>query len=256
VADSGARLWVIADGDVAKARALAEQLAREFWDLREATRPPSLDVDAALDRVLAVERGPVVIGDVADNPGGGAPGDSTFVLRRVLERGIADVAIGAFWDLGAIQVCCDAGVGAVVDLRVGGKCNPSSGMPVDVRVTVRAVLQEHGQSALGGGESLGRCVWVEAANGVHLLLASLRSQIYGTDAFTGIGISLHDKRAIVVKSTQHFHEQFAPLASEVLYVSTPGALTLDFGSIPYTVRSLHYWPRVDDPFAAAPTMGA
>ena len=251
VADSGARLWVVADGDMAKAQALATQLAGEFWALREATRPPSVDVAAALDRVQAGTAGPVVMGDVADNPGGGAPGDSTFILRRVLERGIADVAIGAFWDLGAIQVCSDAGVGAVIDLRVGGKCNPSSGDPVDVRVVVRAVKDEHRQTALGGGEALGRCVWVEAANGVHLLLASLRSQVYGTDAFTGIGISLDDKRAIVVKSTQHFHAQFAPLAAEVLYVSTPGALTLDFGAIDYRVRSLDYWPRVADPFLSA-----
>jgi microcystin degradation protein MlrC len=148
----------------------------------------------------------------------------------VLERGIADVALGAFWDLGAIQICKDAGVGAIIDLRVGGKCGPSSGDPVDVRVTVRPVLNEHGQTALEGRESLGAGVWVEASKGVHLLLASLRCQVYGTDAFTGIGITLADKRAIVVKSTQHFHAQFAPLASEVLYVSTPGAQRLDFGA--------------------------
>ena len=248
VAEGGAKLWVIADGDEAKARSLAERLAQEFWDMREQTRTPYHCIDAALDRVRDGAGGPVVIGDVADNPGGGAPGDSTFILRRILQRGIGDVAIGAFWDLGAIQICRDAGVGAVIDLRVGGKCNPSSGDPVDVRVTVRAVKDEHGQSALGGRESLGTCAWVEAANGVHLLLASLRSQVYGTDAFTGIGIALEDKRAIVVKSTQHFHAQFAPLASAVLYVSTPGALSLDFATLAYRVRSLDYWPRVADPF--------
>ena len=87
---------------------------------------------------------------------------------------------------------------------------------------------------------------------MHLLIASLRSQVYGTDAFTGIGITLADKRLVVVKSTQHFHAQFAPLASEVLYVSTPGALTLDFASIPYRVRSPDYWPRVEDPFVSRP----
>ena len=256
VADGGARLWVIADGDEAKARALAGQLAREFWDMREETRTPHLDIDAALARVQRGTSGPVVIGDVADNPGGGAPGDSTFLLRAILQRGIGDVALGAFWDLGAIQICRDAGVGAVIDLRVGGKCNPSSGDPVDVRVTVRAVKDEHGQSAMGGRESLGACVWVEAANGVQLLLASLRSQVYGTDAFTGIGITLADKRAIVVKSTQHFHAQFSPLASEVLYVSTPGALSLDFATLDYRVRSLGYWPRVAHPFGDAEAIAA
>ena len=250
VADAGAKLWVIADGDEAKARALAGQLASEFWQLREQTGTPHLDVAAALDRVRDGASAPVVIADVADNPGGGAPGDSTFLLRAILERGIGGVAIGAFWDLGAIRICRDAGVGAVIDLRVGGKCSPASGAPVDVRVTVRAVSDEHGQSALGGRESLGACVWVEAAGGVHLLLASKRSQVYGTDAFTGIGITLADKRLVVVKSSQHFHAQFAPLASEVLYVSTPGALTLDFASIPYQVRSLDYWPRVAEPFGS------
>jgi microcystin degradation protein MlrC len=256
VADSGARLWVIADGDLAKAEAVAARLAREFWALRDTTRAPHLDVDAALDRAIAAPAGPVVLADVADNPGGGAPGDSTFLLRRILDRGIGDVAIGAFWDLGAIRICSDAGVGAVITLRVGGKCSAASGDPVDVRVTVRAVRHDHGQSAFGGRESLGTCVWVEAANGVHLLLASLRSQVYGTDAFTGIGITLADKRLVVVKSTQHFHAQFAPLASEVLYVSSPGALSLDFAAIPYRVRSPDYWPRVDDPFTAPPASSA
>jgi microcystin degradation protein MlrC len=117
VADGGARLWVIADGDEAKAQALAEQLAKEFWSMREETRALHSSVDAALDRVRDAASGPIVIGDVADNPGGGAPGDSTFILRRILGRGIGQVAVGAFWDHGAIQICRDAGVGAVIDLR-------------------------------------------------------------------------------------------------------------------------------------------
>ena len=122
VPEAGAKLWVVTDDDLAKADALAAQLAREFWALRDATRPAWLDIDAGLDRALAVEGGPVVLADVADNPGGGAPCDSTFILRRVVERRIANVAIGCFWDLGAIQICKDAGVGATLNLRIGGKC--------------------------------------------------------------------------------------------------------------------------------------
>jgi microcystin degradation protein MlrC len=59
----------------------------------------------------------VVIADTADNPGGGATSDSTFVLRAMVERGIADVAFGGVWDLGAVQLCRDAGVGASFELR-------------------------------------------------------------------------------------------------------------------------------------------
>lgn len=250
VADCGAKLWVITDNDQAKAERLAEQLGREFWALREQTRPHHVGVDDALDEALAVDGGPVVLADMADNAGGGASSDSTFILQRVLERGIGNAVLGPFWDLGAIQICRDAGVGAVIDLRVGGKCGPASGWPVDLRITVRAVVEQHTQDVFGMRWPMGPSVWVESENGVSLLLTSVRSQAYGTDAFTGVGITLADKKLIVVKSTQHFYTAFAPLAKAVHYVSTPGAISPEFAVIPYRVRSLNYWPRVSDPWAA------
>jgi microcystin degradation protein MlrC len=256
VADGGARLWVVTDNDPGKARALAAQLGREFWDLREQTRSIPLGVDEAIDEALRIEGGPVVLADVADNAGGGAPSDSTFILRRLIERGIGHAVLGAYWDLGAVQICKDAGVGAVLDLRVGGKVAPSSGAPLDLRVTVRAVREDHSQDVFGMRWPMGPSVWVEAAGGVHLLLCSVRVQVYGTDAFTGMGLTLTDKKLVVVKSTQHFHAAFAPLARAVLYVSTPGAITPDFAHIDYRVRPLDYWPRVADPHGWAVTAAA
>ena len=126
-----------------------------------------------------------------------------------------------------------------------------SGDPVDVRIPVRAIVEGHTQSALESRAPLGTGVWVEAANDVHIVMASARSQVFGTDAFTGLCLTLDDKKIGVVKSTQHFHAQFAPIARKVVYVSTPGALTSDFASIPYKVRSLNYWPRVKNPHNAA-----
>lgn len=247
VPEAGAKLWVVTDGDEALARSLAEQLGREFWALRDRIGPELMDIDTALDRALALDGGPAVLADIADNPGGGAPGDSTFVLRRIVQRGIGNAIVGALWDLGAVHICREAGVGAELDLRIGGKCGPASGDPLDLRVTVRAIVEEHSQSALGARERLGPCVWVEAANGCHVVLSSVRTQTYGTDAFTGLGLTLADKALIVVKSTQHFHAEFAPLAKAVLYVSSPGTMDLDFTRTPYVARSLDYWPRVADP---------
>ena len=197
--EAGAKLWVISDNDLPKAQRLADQLAREFWDLREQTRFSAVSVDEAIDIDIATEGGPVVFGDVADNPDSGAPGDSTFLLRRLVERGVGRAVLGAFWDLGVIQICKDAGVGAVIDLRVGGKCGPASGNPVNIRVTVRAVAEDHSQSALESRQPLGRSVWVEADNDVHIVMASVRSQVFGTDTFTGLGLELKDKKIVVVK---------------------------------------------------------
>ncbi|MFJ2995706.1 M81 family metallopeptidase [Pandoraea sp. NPDC087047] len=249
VPEAGAKLWVVADRDAELATALATQLGSEFWAMRYEVQPRWLDLDHGLDVALAVGDGPVVVADVADNPGGGAPGDSTFVLRRIVERGIPNVALGCFWDLGAIQICADAGVGATLDLRIGGKCGVTSGDPMDLRVTVRAVHDAHSQSIHGMSIPLGRSVWVEGLNGLDIVLISVRTQVIGVDAFAGIGIDMDAKRLVIVKSTQHFQAEFAPRAKAIVHIAAPGALTPDFAAIPYHRRDLNYWPRVDNPFA-------
>ena len=77
------------------------------------------------------------------------------------------------------------------------------------------------------------------------MLISHRQQAFGTELFTGLGVDLSTCRGIVVKSSQHFHAAFAPLASEVLYVESPGLLNTDFANVAYRHRSLDYWPRVE-----------
>ncbi len=250
VAEAGARIWVITDNDQAKAQRIAAQLGQELWQMREAARPQVLSIDQALDRALAADSGLAVLADVADNPGGGAPCDSTFILRRLIERGIADVALGCVYDIGAVQACKDAGVGTRLMLGIGGKSGVSSGEPLDLMVTVRALKDDYHQIIEGSTPiPLGSAAWVSTDDNVDIVLMTVREQTFSPNAFTGLGIDLADKRIAVVKSTQHFHAEFAPIAQEVLYVSTPGALTPDFAIIPYRVRNLNYWPRVENPFA-------
>lgn len=249
VADCGARVWVVADSDAAKARALARQLGREFWDLRHETSQPPLTLPEAIARTRASRAGPVVMADVSDNPGGGAMGDSTFVLHALLDAGMDDFAIGCFWDLGAIALCRSAGVGATLDLRLGGKCGPMSGDPVDLRVTVRTIVEDHAQTGIGIRFPLGPSVWLRAGKGIDIVLVSRRSQVLDLEAFEGLGIRLRDKQLIVVKSAQHFHAAFAPIASEVIYVGAPGATEKNFETMPYRCRDLNYWPRVENPWA-------
>ena len=57
------------------------------------------------------------------------------------------------------------------------------------------------------------------------------------------------KQLIVVKSNQHFHQGFAPVAGKIIYLMTPGTTDRNMAAIPYKTRSLNYWPRVENPFA-------
>lgn len=247
---TGSRMLAITDGDAVLAERLAGQFADDLWNLREQLRIDYPDIEGALDVAAAEPEGPVVLADVSDNAGGGAPSDTTWFLQAVLRRDIKDVALGIFWDPIALRLVEEAGEGARLRIRVGGKVGPESGQPVDLDVVVHRVATDTTQSIGGTSMSLGKIAWVEA-DGVHLLINDLRTQVFHPEAFTSLGLDLSAMRIVIVKSTQHFYAGFEPIASRIIHTATPGSLNVDFANIPYRNRDGNFWPKVDDPFAAA-----
>jgi microcystin degradation protein MlrC len=243
---TGAKMLVYADADRQQAADLAQSLGKEIWDLRHETQIRQLSLEDALDRMAAVNLGPLVVADIADNAGGGAPADSTFVARAILERGLTDVGVALLYDPQAVAFCHEVGVGAEIDLRVGGKLGPESGDPLDVRATVRGLAKDAKQVGLSGLVGLGDAAWIEVA-GVHFILASQRTQCFHPTAFTALGLDPATLRSVVVKSTNHFRAGFDPIATDVVYVDTPGAIRSDFAAIPYRRFTAPYWPKVENP---------
>jgi microcystin degradation protein MlrC len=248
--DTGSRVLVVTDANAPLAATMASQIGREIYALREALLPRFPGIGAALAEAQATA-GLVVLADTADNAGGGAPGDSAILLKAMLDHGVGSAAaLAAIWDPMAVIACADAGVGAQLELRIGGKSGPSSGQPLDVMAIVRGVREDHDQAGLGPSRSrLGLSVWIEVG-GVDVVLSSLRTQIFSPDAFTGLGIDLSEKRIVAVKSSQHFQTGFRQVASKMIQVATPGAIQMEFASLPYAKKAdLNFFPRVADPLS-------
>jgi microcystin degradation protein MlrC len=246
VEELGTRVLVYTDSDEAAAVVVADEVARSLYEHRAALLPNYPNVEESLDH-MRQSNGQVVLGDFADNPGGGASGDSTFFLYEMLKRGVSDAVIGAFWDPVVAQVCADAGVGAVLPVRLGGKCGPSSGDPIDLEVEVKGVVENHTAGVFGQRQPMGRTVWLNS-RGIDIVVSTIRTQVYERDAFTGLGIELAGRRLIVVKSSNHYQAGFRPDADHLWHVTSPGALRLDFAQMPYTKRDLNYFPRVANPW--------
>lgn len=243
--ETGARMLVIADGDKALAQSTAEQLGRRFYGLRNQVVPAYPTLSTGLDRALSASAGPVVLADMSDNPGAGAPGDSTFVLREVLDRGLHNVASGFYFDPMAVQYCQDAGEGAEITLRLGGKTEPASGMPVDVTGRIMRIAEGLGQHLGAGLEPLGTMIWLRLPGQIDLLINNLRTQVYHPEAFEQMGIQLAEKRLIVVKSLFHFYGPFSQISPNVIFCATPGRVNPDTSAIQFTRRAPDYWPLVD-----------
>ena len=239
---TGAALLAYSRTDV-NAEALVDTLANEFYDLRQRASSPRMPMDRAIDLALGSPPGLVVLADGADNPGGGAACDSTFVLRALLERGVQDAALGMIWDPQAVAIATAAGVGARLPLRVGGKVGPMSGDPLDLDVEVLACRSDASQRGLvpGSRDPLGAAVALRI-EGVDVVLNSIRQQVFSPDCFTEMGIDLSSKRLVVVKSTQHFRAGFDPLVVKAVYADTPGSLRMNLGELPYRYLRRPMWP--------------
>lgn len=229
----GSRLLVYADGDAALAQRTADRLGPQFSTVIDAYRDKGLDIDDTLDAALASPSGTVVIADGADNAGGGAPSDATFILARLIARDVQAAILGPLWDPGAVALAFEAGEGAVLPLRIGGKVAPVSGDPIDAQVQVLALRRDSRQSGLSGSiDRLGDCALV-AIGGVQVLLTSRRTQAFSTDLFSNLGADLSRQRIVVVKSSQHFFASFSQIAVRVLYCNAPGTLASDLRSLPF-----------------------
>lgn len=238
----GSKVLVYTDNDAARAERLAKSLGDELIGLRDALQAVYHPIEQALAMADGQGAYPAVLADSADNAGGGASSDSTFVLRHFLDHGIRDAAIGPIWDPVAVDLCMNAGEGAVLDVRVGGKVSVASGDPVDLRCKVVALRRDAMMTGLANTPaSLGDTAVIEA-EGIVMVLTSNRNQAIGTDLFTQFGVDLAACKYIVVKSSQHFYADYSKVAKQVIYLSTPGSVSPDISNLPYKRILYPKWP--------------
>ena len=231
----GASVVVTTDNDRALADVVADEVAADFLATILGHSWHGLGVGEAIDEALARPVGPVVIADRSDNAGAGAASDSTYILAELIERDVRNAALAIMWDPMAVRACHDAGVGARLWLRIGGKAGRLSGPPIDAEVEVTSVRVDAMQALFGQGpprEPLGKSAAVRIG-GIDVVLASRRQQVFSPHCFTEHGIDIEQRHIVVVKSMQHFMGGFAPVAASVVRCDGPGSATLDMKQIPY-----------------------
>lgn len=243
---TAASVVVTTDGDPEAASRIAAEVAADFLATARTVRL-GLPMAAALDSALAGSEAPVVLADRADNPGGGAAGDSTYVLRELLRRGVRDAALALLWDPMAAEFAHLAGAGRRIALRLGGKTGPLSGEPLDAVVEVLSVRSDVRQAMFGQGEPtmpLGRSAALRV-DGVDVIVASVRNQVFDPRVFSEHGVEPHSRRLLVVKSTSHFVNGFAPLAKRIVFGDGPGTVSMDLSQLPFTRLRRPIYPLDD-----------
>lgn len=240
----------IADGDADLAREAAHDVAGMLWEMRERFLPDLPQPAAAIETALATEGGPVVIAEISDNPGGGAPGDGTHLLRALLAAGLTDTAFGFIYDPETAQQAHDAGPGATIAARIGGKVDPGIlGAPVEVSAYVKSVTDGRfiTQSPMGRGgqRDLGKMARL-VVDGVDVIVGSESNQTIDPELFLLHGIDVSRYKIIALKSQNHFLAGFEPLAARIIRTDPPGWTPGNLLSLNYQRIQRPIWPLDSD----------
>ncbi len=208
---------------------------------------PDAAIDRAKDLLSLPGTGPVVLADTQDNPGGGGPGDTTGLLRALIDNNAGAVpggaVIGVFNDPESAEKAHRHPVGATVDLDLGGKLFPGDN-PLAGKFEVVALGNGcfTGTGPMWGGARYEMGAYARLRHkGVDIVVASKPEQAGDQSMFRHVGIEPASVGILALKSSVHFRADFAPLARDVLTVAAPGPVyadpaTLDFKNLRHGCR--------------------
>jgi microcystin degradation protein MlrC len=238
IPEAGVTVVAVAERDAALARRAAQAVAREVWARRETFQvkfPQPAEAVAEAVR-LSGSATPVVVNEVSDNPGGGAPGDGTHLLRAMVAAELAESTFGTLYDPEVAEAAHRAGVGATLRVRLGGKHDRLHGDPLDLEVYVKSLTD--GQFKLstpmgrGSPVNIGKTARL-ASGGLDIVVASKRTQVLDPGPFLLHGIDVTRCRIVGLKSSAHFRAGFSRIAKHIVTTDPPGISTSNLSSFPY-----------------------
>ncbi len=195
----------------------------------------SIPTTDAVRRAMNSENGPVVLAEEADNPGGGAPCDGTFLLSELIARNVCNAALAVIVDPETVAKAISVGVGNRGSFLLGGKVEDSkiNGISLEVSASVKTisdgVFTNKGPMANKLVNRLGRTVVLEIG-GIDVIVSEQRVQPWDPEIFRRHGIEPTEKQILAVKSAAHYRAAFSKFAAEMINVTTPGLLSADFNS--------------------------
>ena len=224
----------------------ALQIAEYAWSRREEFISVAVSPAEAFDQALALDTdGPIVINEASDNPGGGAPGDGTHLLREMLKRNLPRTAFGFITDPEVAKQAAEAGVGATISCRLGGKIDGRHGDPIEIEEAYVKGISD-GKFVLvtpmgaGTAMSMGLTARLQVGN-VDIVVGSIANQTRDKCPFEVMGIDYQTMHILGLKSTQHFRGWWESRAA-ICPCDPPGIHCGDLDTFDFKHLNKTYYP--------------
>lgn len=245
VEEVGFSVLVITDNDEKLAKQESAKLAETAWKKKKEFIPKLLTPKKAIEKVLKRKNGPVIFADSADGTGSGAPGDSTAVLKPLIEIKVTAPTVLTVRDPEAVEQAIQAGVGNTVKLKIGGKFDTTRFKPVTVIGKVKlisdGIFTPKGPAGDGKPMSSGRTVVINVHN-INIVIIEKPIGEFDPQLFRSLGIEPADMKIVVVKSPNLFRAAYDEIAKEIIWLDAPGCASPNLFSFTWKHIKRPVWP--------------
>lgn len=248
VAEGGWSVIVHTDNNAELADSLAIESAEKAWSLREQFwRSERVAPREAVQQAVAAERGLIVLSDTGDSVYGGAPGDSTCILKALLDQQVSCPAFVPMVDPEVLQAALAAGVGTQITVELGAKRDRVFSQPVCVTGKVAAVSHGFVVDLYDRGVCDLRQTALLEVGEIRIALLGHRSfAINHPVLYTHLGLDMADAKMVVVKTASNF-QFFSRWRTGLIRVDSPGTTQSDLTAFD--------WQRIPRPIYPLEAIG-
>lgn len=249
VAEGGWSIIVHTDGDQDLANSLASEMAEMAWQRREQFwHSERVEPAEAVRQAIRADHGLVVLSDTGDSVYGGAPGDSTCILRELLEQNIPSLAFLPILDPAALEQAMKAGVGGQITVPLGGKIDSVFSQPVSITGRVAAVSKGVTvELEKRGTHDLSRTALLEVGNLRIVLLDHRSFAINHPVVYTHLGLDITEAKLVVLKTASNF-QFFQRWCKQLIRVDSPGTTQSNLAAFEWSrlPRPIYPLDKLDD----------
>jgi microcystin degradation protein MlrC len=235
------QVLIVAERDADWVSREAVRLAGEFWPLRHRMQGKLI----ALDRAIAQARwmkGPVVFTDAADATSSGATGDSNIVIKALRDAGTAKRVLAQIVDEQAARAAHAAGVGATIEVSLGGALDSKRFTPMAVTATVESLSRGLGRFETSKNGFDAGPTAVLTFGGFTLVVISRTVGLIDRALFYANGLEPKDFDLIVVKCPHTEYQMFDAWVEKNFNIDVPGATSADLKSLGHTICARPVYP--------------
>jgi microcystin degradation protein MlrC len=213
-------------------------IAQAIWQKRHTAHYAGFDLKQAVAKAACMSEGPVLLADLGDNIGGGAPGDGTILLEGLLNANVEN-ALVVIADPESVDLAYRLGPGSRGCFNIGGKTDAFHGKTLALSCEVKALTdgkyqvgeRSHFSGTFGNEVRMGRCAVLQSG-GVTILVNETKTPPGGPEQLISQGFDPEHVNIIGAKSVIAFRGGYEAIAREIIEVNTAGICTCDLFSLP------------------------